>query len=165
MSVEGLALTPKALHGLIAMCQVDGFQGFADKLCARVLVGKHQIPDVIGTVEVVVVHLRQQRSVGLLRRLIEDGPKRLVTAHADHANGQRQASDEPFYFRFLESVAVQRQHELQPRVVLPRNVSDSPAEKTRTFRGQQNRYGGQLGRIIQHRFAHLPCPAAKRVFA
>ena len=147
----GLPLAGEAVDHPIRGGKVDELGGLAHQLRARVLAREHQVPDVVGAVAVVVVHLGQQLPAGRGDRGVQRRAQRRAARHAHDPAGKRQLGRAPLDADEGRFVPVQRQHQLQPRIGLRRHRGERLRHQRRAPGRQQHRHVRQVRRAARPR--------------
>ena len=148
---EGLSPAGEAVNHPVRRGKVDELGGLAHQLRPRVLAREHQVPDVVGAVSVVVVHLGQQLPVGRLYRGVQRRPERSAARHPYDPAGNRLRGRAPLDPGERRFVPVQRQHHLQPRIGLLGHRGERLRQPRRAPRRQQDRHVRQVGRDARPR--------------
>ena len=138
------ALAPHAAlpDGPVRARQVDRRGELADQRRPGILVRQHQVPEMLGAVDVVVVHLRQQRSGGRGRGRVQHRAEGLLRADAQHRRRMREAGAGAGHRGLPEARAVQRQDQLEMRVALPRDIGHRRRQPPGAPGREQHRHQG-----------------------
>ena len=102
------AVSAELVNGLVRRGQIDELEPLAHHLRLRVFVREHEVPDVVGTVEIVVVHLGQQGPARRRGGDVEHRAERFMRGDPHYLRRVRKRGDSPL--DILEPLAVQCQH-------------------------------------------------------
>ena len=153
--------------GLVELFEIDVLGGLPDEFRSfEYSWASTKIPNVLGAVVVVVVHLGNQGSTRCLRSGSQHTSERLGTVHPNDAGANDRGRSPRVRSQRItvEAVAVQRQHQLEAGVGLTAHGFHHIRKPIRPPRRSEDRY---LRRLSAHARCRedLACTAAKRVVA
>ena len=115
-------------HRRVLGLEVDPVQGLADDLRTRVLARENEVPYVVGSVVVVVVHLRDERTLGAVAARLEGLPQRSRAVDRHHGHRVGHVLGQLPHPRRVDAVAMRPHHDLQARVAKCRHLPEGVLE-------------------------------------